>query len=65
MQSAVGGGERSQAATAYLHPVENRTNLDILINTQATKLIRSGTDGNTPAFRQVQIAQASTGEFPL
>lgn len=61
MQSSIGGGERSSAATAYLEPVENRTNLDILINTRATKLIQSGQNGSTPILRKVEIAQSSSG----
>ncbi|KAJ3553827.1 hypothetical protein NM688_g3411 [Phlebia brevispora] len=62
MQSSVGGGQRSHAATAYLHPVDNRTNLDILINTQVTRIIRSGTDGRIPAFREVEMAQSSASQ---
>ena len=61
MHSAIGGGQRSHAANAYLHPIDNRTNLDILINTQVTRLIRSGTDRGVPAFRQVSLAQFSGG----
>ncbi|THG95129.1 hypothetical protein EW026_g6469 [Hermanssonia centrifuga] len=61
MQSSIGGGERSDSATAYLHPVDSRTNLDILINTQVTKIIQSGTDGGKPAFRIVQMAQNAEG----
>ncbi|KAK7689665.1 hypothetical protein QCA50_007460 [Cerrena zonata] len=60
MQSSVGGGERSSAATAYLEPVENRTNLDILINTRATKLVQSGKSGYTPIFQKLEIAQSNT-----
>lgn len=62
MQSSVGGGERSDAASAYLHPVDSRTNLDILINTQVTRLVQSGTDGYSPIFKQVEMAQSSAGK---
>ena len=62
MQSSIGGGQRSDSATAYLHPVENRTNLDILINTQVTRLISYPTINPVPAFRKVEMAQSSKGE---
>lgn len=61
MQSAIGKGERSSAATAYLEPVEDRANLDILINTRATKLVQSGTKQHKPVLQKVEIAQSSSG----
>ncbi|KAI0629318.1 alcohol oxidase [Trametes polyzona] len=57
-QGANGGGIRSSSATAYLHPASSRTNLDVLIQTQVTKLIQTGTDGDTPVFRGVRFAQS-------
>ncbi|CAL1710566.1 unnamed protein product [Somion occarium] len=57
MQSSIGGGERSSAATAYLEPVESRRNLDILINAQVTKLIQSGTSKSGPIFQVAEIGQ--------
>ncbi|THH10730.1 hypothetical protein EW146_g8274 [Bondarzewia mesenterica] len=55
-QNAVAGGQRVSSSTAYIQPYLNRTNFDVLINTQATKLIRTGTDDGLPAFRGVQFA---------
>ncbi|KAI0083905.1 aryl-alcohol-oxidase from pleurotus Eryingii [Irpex rosettiformis] len=60
MQSSVGEGKRSHAASAYLDPIANRTNLDILINTQATRLINVATSG-TPDIRTVEYAQSRDG----
>lgn len=62
MQSTIGGGQRSDAASAYLHPVDGRTNLDILINTQVTRVIKTGTSGKLPVFNQVEMAQSSACE---
>ncbi|PBK74128.1 aryl-alcohol oxidase-like protein [Armillaria solidipes] len=60
MQSSVGGGQRSSAATAYLNPSQERDNLDILINTHVTKLVQTGTRSwSKPEFRAIQVAQSS------
>ncbi len=63
MQSTVGEGKRSHAAVAYLDPVTNRTNLDVLINTQVTRLINVATSG-TPDLRTVEYAQSRDGAHP-
>ncbi|KAI0684460.1 hypothetical protein BC835DRAFT_1409160 [Cytidiella melzeri] len=60
MQSAIGEGKRSHAASAYLEPASSRTNLDILINTQVTRLINVATSG-TPVLRSVEYAQSASG----
>lgn len=62
MQSSIGGGQRSHSAVAYLEPVLNRTNLDVLINTQFTRLIQSGGVGKTPEFKIAEIAQGPLGK---
>ncbi|KLO19185.1 aryl-alcohol-oxidase from pleurotus Eryingii [Schizopora paradoxa] len=54
-QSTIGGGARSSSSTAYLTPVLNRTNLDVLIQTTVTRLISSGSSEN-PIFRTVEVA---------
>ncbi|KAG7449763.1 aryl-alcohol-oxidase from pleurotus Eryingii [Guyanagaster necrorhizus] len=61
MQSSVGGGQRSSAATAYLNPSQERGNLDILINTHVTKLVQTGSwrGWGKPEFRVIQVAQSS------
>ena len=63
--SAVRGGKCSSSTTAYLEPVLNHPNLDVVITTRVTKLIPSfanNTTGNSiPEFNTVQIAQSATG----
>ncbi|KAL4243738.1 GMC oxidoreductase family protein [Abortiporus biennis] len=62
IQSSNGGGQRNSAATAYLHPAELRPNLDILINTQVTRLLtQSDANSTTPIFRTVEFAQDASG----
>lgn len=57
---------RSNAANSFVEPVvSQRTNLDVLINTRATKIIQTGTESGLPAFRGVQFAQSATGTFTM
>ncbi|KAF7300098.1 Aryl-alcohol oxidase-like protein [Mycena kentingensis (nom. inval.)] len=57
--TTVGNGMRSTAASAYLHPAVNaRSNFDILINTQATKLVQTA----SKTFRGVTVAQSASGK---
>ncbi|KXN89017.1 Alcohol dehydrogenase [acceptor] [Leucoagaricus sp. SymC.cos] len=57
LQSTVGFGKRSSSATAFLLPaLNNRSNLHVLINTQVTRLIQSGTISKKPQFLSVEIA---------
>lgn len=66
-QSSIGQGRRSSSATAYLDPLLNsaakRGNLDVLINTQVTKLLKTGEKEGKPEFRAAQIAQKEGGEY--
>ncbi|KAF8148671.1 aryl-alcohol oxidase-like protein [Crassisporium funariophilum] len=62
MQSSIGQGKRSSAATAYLDPVINRTNLDVLLNTHATKIIQSGTVDGLPNLNTLEVASSPTGQ---
>ncbi|CDO69332.1 Aryl-alcohol oxidase [Trametes cinnabarina] len=59
-QGAIGGGVRNDAATAYLVPALSRKNLDVLIQTQVTKLVQTGVQGGKPVFRGVQFAQSKS-----
>jgi choline dehydrogenase-like flavoprotein len=69
-QSAIGNGTRESAATAYLDPLIKACptkmgancgrNLDIVLNTQVTRLVQSGEDSGVPAFRTVEV---STSRF--
>ncbi|KAI0642211.1 alcohol oxidase [Trametes meyenii] len=60
VQCSYGGGIRSNAGTSYIEPTLSRRNLDVLIQTQVTKLLKTGSEGNTPVFRGVQFAQSSS-----
>ncbi|KAI0675774.1 aryl-alcohol-oxidase from pleurotus Eryingii [Trametes maxima] len=61
-QCSIGGGSRHDAATSYIEPILSRHNLDVLVGTQVTKLIRTGHDGDHPVVRGVQFAQSRSGE---
>ncbi|KAF8886161.1 aryl-alcohol-oxidase from pleurotus Eryingii [Infundibulicybe gibba] len=61
-QSMIGNGERSSSATAYLDPILARPNLDVLIQTQVTRLIQSGSTRRGPSFNQVEFAQSAKGK---
>ncbi|OBZ73918.1 Pyranose dehydrogenase 1, partial [Grifola frondosa] len=52
-------GRRSSSATAYLELILSRSNLDVLIQTQVTKLVQTSSKG-TPAFNKVEVAQNSS-----
>ncbi|EMD33589.1 hypothetical protein CERSUDRAFT_107938 [Gelatoporia subvermispora B] len=56
-------GQRSSSATAYLEPVLNRANLDVLITTQVTKIISSDshTFGQPVHFDGIEMAQSLSG----
>jgi choline dehydrogenase-like flavoprotein len=61
LQATIGKGERDSAATAYLDPLldapgKNRRRLDVLLNTQVTRLIQSGEESGYPAFRIAEIS---------
>ncbi|KAF9482345.1 aryl-alcohol oxidase-like protein [Pholiota conissans] len=61
LQSTIGNGARSSSATAFLTPALKRSNVDVLINTQVTKLIQTSKTGSLPAFHGVEFAQSHTG----
>ncbi|KAJ7173915.1 aryl-alcohol oxidase-like protein [Mycena crocata] len=58
LHTSVGNGARSSSASAYLTPALNtRANLDLLVNTQVTRLI--STSGKT-TFRGVLMSQSAS-----
>ncbi|KAF8883635.1 pyranose dehydrogenase [Gymnopilus junonius] len=60
LQSTIGNGERSSAATAYLTPsVVARPNLEIVLNTRVTRVLEVASEGQIKAFRQVQLSTGS------
>lgn len=61
---SVANGTRVSAATAYLEPaLASRSNLDLLVNTQVTKIFQTGVHGKRPIFRGVQFAASASGPF--
>ena len=64
VQSTTGAGFRSSAATAYLNPIENQPQIDILINTRVAKLFPTSNSG-TPHFNVVAMQQVSGGVLTI
>lgn len=62
-QTNTGFGQRSSSATGYLNPVLARSNLDVLISTQVTRLMPLGNSSQKglPDLRKIEIAQTSDG----
>ncbi|TFK34612.1 GMC oxidoreductase-domain-containing protein, partial [Crucibulum laeve] len=63
LQSTIGNGSRSSAATSYLGPnFAARRNLDIVLNTRVTRILKSkSVEGNQNVFRTVEIALDENG----
>lgn len=65
-QSTIGGGARSSSATAYLSATyQARPNLDVILNTQVTKLLQTGVTSpkaGLPVFLALEFAQSSGGK---
>ncbi|KAF5366379.1 hypothetical protein D9758_009790 [Tetrapyrgos nigripes] len=60
-QVTAGGGVRTTSATAYLHPaLQNRQNIDVVINTRVTRLVKSGQE-DLPVFKSVEVATSKGG----
>ncbi|KAH9054134.1 aryl-alcohol-oxidase from pleurotus Eryingii [Lactarius vividus] len=61
-QFSVANGTRVSAGTAYLEPaLASLSNIDLLVNTQVTKIFQTGTQGKCPIFRGVQFAASASG----
>ncbi|KAI0364106.1 aryl-alcohol-oxidase from pleurotus Eryingii [Pilatotrama ljubarskyi] len=66
LQGTFGGGIRASASAAYLRPLLESANLDVLVNTTVIKLIQTGAGDDKPTFRGVQCAQSrSARRFSL
>ncbi|KAI0045450.1 GMC oxidoreductase [Auriscalpium vulgare] len=61
VQSTSGNGVRSSSATAYLHPILDRPNLDLLVDTQATRVLQTGSRHGIPILRGVELANGVSG----
>ncbi|THV06377.1 FAD/NAD(P)-binding domain-containing protein [Dendrothele bispora CBS 962.96] len=61
MLESNGHGQRCSSAVAYLRPAMNRGNLDVLIDTRVTKLLRKKHSNDHPIFNKVEVAQRVDG----
>lgn len=62
----ISDGARSSSARDYIAPVLSRSNLDVVVNTQVTKIVQTGTLNGLPVFSGVEFAQsASSMCFPI
>ena len=62
LQSTIGHGVRSSAATAFLtQDTLDRQNLDVLIGTRVTRLLQTGRKKGKPTFLGVELAQSISG----
>ncbi|TFK61170.1 aryl-alcohol-oxidase from pleurotus Eryingii [Pluteus cervinus] len=59
--STIAAGVRSSSATSYFRPFSTRPNLDLLLNTQVTRVLPSNSGSSTPQFQMVEVAQSSNG----
>ncbi|KAK0441966.1 aryl-alcohol oxidase-like protein [Armillaria borealis] len=61
MHSTISGPLRSSSATAYLEPaLNNYSNLDLVYNSQVTRLIQNGEIDDLPVFTTVEFAKNPT-----
>ncbi|TFK24118.1 aryl-alcohol oxidase [Coprinopsis marcescibilis] len=58
LQSTIGNGTRSSAGASYLGPKYiNRTNLHVLVNHRATRILESTVGNTTPVLRSVSFVK--------
>ncbi|KAG7446883.1 aryl-alcohol-oxidase from pleurotus Eryingii [Guyanagaster necrorhizus] len=58
VQNAIGNGSRSSAATAYLLPIVDRCNVDVIVSTRVTKILGSSVASEIDT---VEISQSANG----
>ncbi|KAJ7654752.1 aryl-alcohol oxidase-like protein [Mycena rosella] len=64
IQTSVGNNARSSSSSAYLHPaLDSRSNIDLLLHTQVTNLISSGSGSTLTGVQVSQNAQAAKYVF--
>jgi choline dehydrogenase-like flavoprotein len=64
-QWTIKNGARVTAASAFVDPALSRSNFDVLINTQVTKVLKTGVENGMPVFGAVELAQSSQGMYLL
>ncbi|KAG6901607.1 hypothetical protein C0995_010015 [Termitomyces sp. Mi166 len=58
LQQTINKGNRSSSATSYLAPqFSNRSNLDVLINSQVTRIMKTGDSNGIPIFGAVEVGR--------
>lgn len=57
----ISNGARSSSARDFIAPALSRPNLDVVVNTQVTKIVQTGTLDNLPIFSGVEFAQNASG----
>ncbi|KAF9002563.1 hypothetical protein BDQ17DRAFT_1357086 [Cyathus striatus] len=66
LQTTIGNGTRSSAASSYLGPqFIKRSNLDIVLNTQISRVLTSGNDGSKFDFRTVEFRSGKTTQLQV
>ncbi|KAF9458900.1 aryl-alcohol-oxidase from pleurotus Eryingii [Collybia nuda] len=55
--ATIGNGTRCSSVTGYLTPAFGRSNLDIVLNAQATKLLVTGKVKGLPSFKSVLVTE--------
>jgi len=59
IQNSIANGSRDSSARAYIHPaLASGQNFDVLVNTQAVKLLQTGQEHGIPVVRGVQFASS-------
>lgn len=61
-QQTIAGGQRVSSARAFIDPIINGSNLDVVLNTRVLKLLQTGTVDGLPAFQGVQFATSPTAQ---
>ncbi|KAI0730887.1 alcohol oxidase [Earliella scabrosa] len=59
---AIQDGARSSSARNYIEPALSRDNLDVVVNTQVTKVVKTSTQRGVPVVRGVQFASGPKGK---
>ncbi|EJF64358.1 alcohol oxidase [Dichomitus squalens] len=59
---SIQNGARSDSARDYIQPALSRSNLDVIVNAQVTKVVQTTTSGKTPVVRTVQFQTGSGGK---
>ncbi|KAJ3804684.1 glucose-methanol-choline oxidoreductase [Lentinula aff. lateritia] len=62
-QAMIAKGQHVTSAAAYLIPTMSRPNLDIIANSQVTKILQTGTKDGQPVFSAIQFYTVGDSEI--